>query len=184
MRPTVLGPLFAVLVLGGCSLSRAGPLDTPTRPVQSKPARALHDTSNEPRAVRDLAALGTVDTWRTAAAAIDRRTLAAAFRPPVAAPKVDEADPIRGAFDALPAGHRWMPEEFLPSGGTLDLTRLGRGRLHVRAWNQDEGFRGGGLGMTVPLRSGWHVSAEIGVDPQRSPYRGGVAVVAGFGLRL
>lgn len=184
MRSTVLAPLVIVFALGGCSLSRAGLLDAQAPPGLSAPVRAYFDTSKDSIARRDLAPLFPEETRYAGAATVDRHALSLAVPVPVAAPLIEEADPIRGTFDALPEGHRWMPDEFLPSGGTLDVTRLGRGRLHVRAWNQDEDFRGGGLGVTVPLRSGWHASTEIGVDPGRRPDAGGVAIVVGFGLRL
>jgi len=106
------------------------------------------------------------------------------LRPPERLPPVPDPDPVRGAFDTLPEGHRWMPEEFVPSGGVLDVTRLGRTSLHVRAWDRDGGLRGGGAGVRVPLRGGWHAAAEVGMDPRRSPLDGGLAVVAAFGVRL
>jgi len=184
MRPTTLTALSALLVLGGCSLARGGHADRSVLPAREAPARAWHRTSDERLARHDLTVRWTDETPRTAIESVDPRLLANAFATPLPAREPKDPDPIRGAFDRLPEGHRWRPEVFLPSGGTLDLVRRERGRLHVRAWNQDQAFSGGGLGWTVPVRDGWHATAEIGVDPFRAPSAGGVAVVAGLGIRL
>ncbi len=72
----------------------------------------------------------------------------------------------------------------VPSGGSADLKQTQRGAIFGRAWERDRTLRGIGIGLRVPVRRTWHVSGEIGAEPQVGARAGGVVVAAGLSRRF